>query len=220
MTGAGLRFGGLASLLLMACAGGPGGVVTTLAEARAVEFDAVVNAGAFEGHGEDMGGYHLIVWRGGGATEKALFLSDVTDVQVLDALEALGAKPGNALSTAAWEERHNRSSWKPDQVIEGPAVTIGILLPGIDVPLELSDVLRDRAGRGFDMRLGGHRANIVEWGSGCVACLFSCPGSKVGNAAYTVRNYVAGDTRFTLQPDVLPKDGRRVRLRLSLVDES
>ena len=44
-----------------------------------------------------MPGYHLIVWKDGGAAPAALFRAEVTDVQVLDALEKLGARPGNAL---------------------------------------------------------------------------------------------------------------------------
>ncbi len=82
------------ALMLTACGSSPEGRVTVLEGARAIEFDATVQGGSFEGYGEDMGGYHLIVWRGGSATEKALFVSDVSDVQVLDALEALGADPG------------------------------------------------------------------------------------------------------------------------------
>jgi len=61
------------------------------------------------------------------------------------------------------------------------------------------------------MRFGGHRANIPKWKSGCVVCLYSCPGSKVGNARYTVRDWVKETTRFRVRKDApLPADGGRV----------
>ena len=39
----------------------------------------------------------------------------------------------------------------------------------------------------------------------------SCPGSKVGNARYTVRDWVKGTTRFRVRKDApLPEDGKKV----------
>ena len=66
------------------------------------------------------------------------------------------------------------------------------------------------------MRFGGHRANVPEWHSGCVVCLYSCPGSKVGNATYTVRDWVEGTTRFRVRRGVLPPDGTPVTIVLRL----
>jgi hypothetical protein len=72
---------------------------------------------------------------------------------------------------------------------------------------------------GFRMRFGGHRANIHKWHSGCIVCLYSCPGSKVGNARYTVRDYVRETTRFRVRPGVLPPDGTGVTVLLRLTAE-
>lgn len=66
------------------------------------------------------------------------------------------------------------------------------------------------------MRFGGHWANLPEWHSGCVVCLYSCPGSKVGNATYTVRDWVEGTTRFQVRRGVLPPDGTPVTIVLRL----
>jgi len=63
-----------------------------------------------------------------------------------------------------------------------------------------------RLDRRLDMRFGGNRANIPKWKSGCVVCLYSCPGSKVGNARYIVRDYANDVTRFRVKPGILPKD--------------
>jgi hypothetical protein len=179
-----------------------------------IEFPAVVTAGAFARQLFGMPGYHLIVWKDGRAASAALFRAEVSDTEVLDALERLGAKPGNALGMATWEERNDPESRAPDAIIAGPPVEILIEVPGRRAPLTLADILEDPGGRGFDMRFGGHRANIPKWKSGCVVCLFSCPGSKVGNARYTVRDYVKGTTRFRVRPGVLPADGTRVEVVL------
>jgi hypothetical protein len=141
----------------------------------------------------------------------------VSDTQVLDALEALGADAGNALPMDTWERRKDESAAEPDMVIAGPPVEISVRVPGKAAPLTLSQILLDPGGRGFDMRFGGHRANIPHWHSGCVVCLFSCPGSKVGNARYTVRDYVRETTRFRVRPGVLPEDGTEVVIALRLV---
>jgi hypothetical protein len=179
---------------------------------REIEFPATVSRAAFEREllGMGMPGYHLIVWKDGGAAMASLFRAEVTDTQVLDALEGLGAKPGNALGMDTWEKRKDKDSKAPDQVIAGPPVEVLVRVPGRAGLLTLDQILQDPGGRGFDMRFGGHRANIPRWKSGCIVCLYSCPGSKVGNARYTVRDYVQDRTRFRVKPGVLPEDGTRV----------
>ncbi|MEA2603606.1 MAG: hypothetical protein QOF89_4598 [Acidobacteriota bacterium] len=177
-----------------------------------IEFPAIVTRKSFEREllGMGMPGYHLIVWQDGGAAMASLFRAEVTDIQVLDALESLGAKPGNALGMDTWEERKDKDSKAPDKVIAGPPVEILVRVPGRPALLTLGQILQDPGGRGFDMRFGGHRANIPKWKSGCIVCLYSCPGSKVGNARYTVRDWVNERTKFRVKPGVLPEDGTRV----------
>ena len=187
--------------------------------ARSVSFSATVHQDAFHRRVLGMPGYHLVVWRGGSAAPAALFRAAVTDVQVLDALESLGAKPGNALPMESWDEREDTHSHAPEQVIAGPPVEVLVKVPGRKKPLQLAEVLEDPGRRGFAMRFGGHRANIPEWHSGCVVCLYSCPGSKVGNAAYTVRDWVEGTTRFRVRPGALPPDDSAVTIVLRLLPE-
>jgi hypothetical protein len=184
-----------------------------------IEFTARVAAGSFNRRFL-MPGYHAIVWRDGTAAHAALFRADVTDLQVLDALEALGAKPGNALGMATWEERNDPRSPAPDQVIAGPPVEVLVRLPGKPKLVPLGDLLEDRdrgPGRGgLELRLGGHRANIPRWHSGCIVCLYSCPGSKIGNARYTVRDYTQDETRFRAKTELLPPDDTRVGIVVRL----
>ncbi|HZF09103.1 MAG TPA: YdjY domain-containing protein [Thermoanaerobaculia bacterium] len=215
-----------ALLAVVACAGGdspPAQVVRLSADT--IEFPATVDASAFN-RPLGMPGYHAIVWRGGKAAGAALFRADVTDVQVLDALEALGAQPGNRLGMDSWDARRDPKNPAPDQVIAGPPVEVLVRLPGpagaagsTGEPrlVPLAQLLDDPGGRGLDLRLGGHRANIPQWHSGCIVCLYSCPGSKLGNARYTVRDYVHEITRFRAKPDLLPPDGTPVAIRIRLL---
>jgi hypothetical protein len=210
-------------LTAAACMGGTGGDTSTgrvvRVSADTIEFPATVAASAFNRR-IGMPGYHAIVWRGGRAAAVALFRAEVTDVQVLDALEALGGKPGNALGMASWDERKDPKNPAPGQTIAGPPVEILVRLPGRSAPTPLSDLLEDSGGRGLEMRLGGHRANIPKWHSGCIACLYSCPGSKLGNARYTVRDYVDDKTRFRAKDGALPADGTKVTILVRLLHKA
>ena len=180
-----------------------------------VEFTAVVNSRAFES-GWAMPGYHAIVWKGGRMAHAALLQTDVSDAQILDALAKLGAIPGNNLPMEVWEERKNPKDPAADTVIAGPAVQVLLRLPSRADLVPLAAVLEDSAGRGLDMRFGGNAANIPKWKSGCIVCLYSCPGSKVGNARYTVRDYTKDVTRFRPKPGILPPDGTHVGVVLRL----
>jgi hypothetical protein len=178
-----------------------------------IEFTATVNAKAFDS-GWMMPGYHALVWKGGRMAHAALLKADVTDRQVIEALEGLGARPGNNLPMAAWEERKNPKDAAPDTVIAGADVEVLLGLPSRSDLIPLSAALEDTGGRGLQMRFGGNAVNIPKWKSGCIVCLYSCPGSKVGNARYTVRDYEKGVTRFRARPGVLPPDGTPVRVVL------
>jgi len=202
-------------LLLVAPACRPQEGQVVIRPPNEIEFTAKVNARPFNS-GFVMPGYHAVVWKGGHAAHAALLKADVSDRQVLKALESLGAKPGDNLSMDAWDKRHDAQSSAPDTVIAGPPVQILLRLPGHRDLVPLLSVLEDRAGRGLEMRFGGNEINIPKWKSGCVVCLYSCPGSKVGNARYTERDYAKGVTRFRVRSGTLPRDGTRVGVVLRL----
>ena len=200
-------------VLSSGCGAPPPGEVTVRDDGT-VEVPAIVSAAEFER--SDMAGYHLVVWQGGRAIDAALLRASVTDVQLLEALIAVGADPGNALRIDAWDDRYEESSSAPDGVIEGSAIDVTVALPD-GRELGLHELLEDGGERGFEMRFGGHRDNIEHWHSGCLVCLYSCPGSKVGNARYTVRDFVAGATHFRPKPGVLPPDGTEVTVRFRVI---
>ena len=163
-----------------------------------------------------MPGYHLLVWEKGGAAGNALLTTPVGDRALYAALIAAGASPGNALGMDTWEARRDTHSHAPDKGIEGTPVWIGLRWAGREDPVPLAQLLEDPGGKGFDFRFGGHLANIPIWKSGCGICLYSCPGAKIGNAAYTVRDYVDETTRFRIRADRLPPEGAPVDLVLRL----
>ncbi len=181
---------------------------------REIEFTATVHAARFNGW--FMPGYHAIVWKNGSASRFALLVADVSDVEVLDAIERLGAKPGDNLSMDAWEKRKDAASSAPDAVVAGPAMDVLLRLPGQPRLTPLAAILEDPGGHGLAMRFGGNRANAAKWMSGCIACLYSCPGAKVGNAAYTVRDFERDRTKFRVREDLLPADGTRIGVVLRL----
>ncbi len=185
-----------------------------------VELPATVHRAKFEREllGLGMPGYHFLVWDEGGASGAALFVSKVSDRAILVALEKLGLKPGNALGMETWDERKDPRSPASDKLIEGPSVEVLVRLPGKKDLLGIGDVLTDPAGRGFDMRFGGHERNIHLSHSGCLICLYSCPGSKIGNRAYAVRDYTKKTNEFRVRPGVLPPDGTEVTIVLRKVN--
>ncbi|MGH9366981.1 MAG: YdjY domain-containing protein [Thermoanaerobaculia bacterium] len=174
-----------------------------------IELTATVQARAFD-RGWLMPGYHAVVGKGGRMAHAALLSSDVSDLNVLRELEALGAVAGDNLPMEAWEKRKDPKDRAPDTVIAGTPVEVLLRLPGESGLVPLASVLEDPAGRGIEFRFGGNAANIPKWKSGCIVCLYSCPGSKVGNARYTVRDYTKSVTRFRVRAETLPKDGTRV----------
>ncbi|MGE0707604.1 MAG: YdjY domain-containing protein [Planctomycetota bacterium] len=140
-------------------------------------------------------GHHLVTWGKGRAGQKALLETPVPDAAVLDALEALGAKPGDNLRAEAWTKRADPEDPAPDARAAGPRLELAVVLPdGKRRPL--SDLVEDLDRHGFEWRLAGNRALIPVWRSGCVVCLQSCPGSKVANARATMRDLERGRSRF------------------------
>lgn len=154
-------------------------------------------------------GHHAVVWRGGKKASEALLAAYVSDADFHDAMVSIGAKPGNNMTSAAWEERKDKNSTAPDTRVEGSPVEASVWWAGLSQPLPVSALFNDPSGRGIDLRFGGNKELIPVWRSGCILCLQSCPGGKVSNHAYTIRDYVNGKGRFTLNTANVPEGRRR-----------
>ena len=157
-----------------------------------------------------MPGYHAVVWEKGKSSNQALFTAYSNDAVVHDAIMAVGAKPGNNLTMDAWEKRYDKSNPAPDTRVEGTPVEVLVWWNGLDDPKPLESLLVDPGGKGLDLRFGGNRSLIPKWNSGCIVCLQSCPGGKVSNRAYTIRDYVNGKSIFKVNKNTVPKEKRKV----------
>jgi hypothetical protein len=149
--------------------------------------------------------YHAVVWKGGAAANEALLAAYTDDNSFYDAMISIGAVPGNNLTMAAWNDRKDKKSTAPDTRVKGTGVRVFVWWPDLPSPLPLQDLFLNSGGRGIDMRFGGNQALIPEWHSGCIACLYSCPGGKVSNHAYTIRDYVREPSNFSVNFSKVPK---------------
>ena len=98
-----------------------------------------------------------------------------------------------------WERRKDANAEAPNRRVEGSGIEISLTWSGSDHELGLSDLLDDPGGKGMDLRFAGHLENAPVWKSGCLVCLYSWPGGKVGNRSYTVRDFVEGKTTFRVK---------------------
>ena len=186
-----------------------------------VRVDAIARPDRFQGalaNAVGMEGYHFLVWEKGRAAHAALFTTAVDDRTLYGALDSLGAVAGNALGMDTWEGRYDSTNSAPDRLIEGQPLWLGVSWKEQPVPVSLSRLLHDPGGKGFEFRFGGHLANVPIWKSGCGICLYSCPGSKVGNATYTVRDFVRDTTRFRIRENAFPAAGTAVEVVFRLLE--
>ena len=95
-------------------------------------------------------------------------------------------------------------------------MSIRVEWDGWDAPRELGDLLRDPGGEGVAFRFGGNEEHDDAWESGCIACLYSCPGGVISNERYTIRDKVRGATDFTPLEE-LPPDETEVSVVLELL---
>ena len=161
-------------------------------------------------------GHHAIVWKGGRAHFWALFVSDVSDHDVRAALDALGAARGENLTPATWNERENPKNAEPDKRVEGTRVEVFVEWDRKRVPLAALLSEKGRPAPQLDFRYGGNERWQKEFHSGCIVCLYSCPGGAVGNHAHPIRDSVRDGVVYASLPERLPPPGSRVTIILKV----
>lgn len=157
---------------------------------------------------KQLPGHHAVTWKGGKKAREALLTTHTSDADLHDAMIALGAKPGNNLTQATWDERKDANSRAARARVEGSPVEVFVWWDGLKEPLALDKLVVDPGGKGIDLRFGGQKALIPVWKSGCIVCLQSCPGAKISNRSYTIRDYVEGKATFRVNPSVVPNGPR------------
>jgi hypothetical protein len=184
-------------------------------ERGTVQFRATLQAEAFDRSLPPDHRYHAIVHADGGAAENALFVTDVPDSTLARTLRELGAEDRGGIPLAAWKLRWVPFVPAPASRVNGTPVSVTVTWEGATREYTLAELLEDPAGRGVDVRFGGHEHHHEEWASGCILCLFSCPGGVLSNSAYTIRDHQRSVTTFG-PSDLLPPDGTEVVITFTL----
>jgi hypothetical protein len=157
-----------------------------------------------------------VVFRGGGAATRSLFVTDTSDREVAQALRALGAQDGGGVPMEAWNLRWLPFVRAPDARVSGSRIRVTVAWDGRE-PVELAALLEDSGGKGLELRFGGNEEHDEHWDSGCILCLFSCPGGVISNAAYTIRDHQRSKTQF-LPSRLMPPEGTAVEITFTLLD--
>jgi hypothetical protein len=184
--------------------------------AREVRISAEVQPHAME-RPFGVQGHHAIVWEGGKAKYWALFVSDVSDRDVRRALDSLGAKRGENLTPASWNAREDAANREPDKRVEGSHVEV--FVEWKDAPRVALATLLQEEGKPaplLDFRYGGNERWQPGFKSGCIVCLYSCPGGAVGNHAHPIRDYVRDGVVYASRPERLPPSGTKVTIILKV----
>lgn len=184
---------------------------------REVRITATVHPHAME---RPLGvrGHHAIVWKRGQSSHWALFVSDSSDHDVRVALDALGAHRGENLTPDTWNERENPVNREPDKRVEGSPVEVFVEWKGSKGRLPLASLLTEdgQAAPLLDLRYGGNERWQKDFKSGCIVCLYSCPGGAIGNHAHSIRDYVRDGVVYASATDRLPPSGTRVTIILKV----
>jgi hypothetical protein len=157
--------------------------------------------------------YHALVYAEGSAAAKSLFVTSVPDTAVARALRELGAEDGGGVPLSAWTLRWVPLVPQPAARVDGTPLEVWVRW-GEEDSVRLAELLHDSGGEGLDFRFGGNEEHNHAWASGCILCLFSCPGGVVSNAAYTIRDHQRGATLFEPGPR-MPPQGTRVEIVFS-----
>jgi hypothetical protein len=184
-------------------------------EARTLTVIARAHPAAFESGLPPDHQYHGLVHVAGSAAAKALFTTAVPDSTLARIFRAMGADDGGGLPMAAWNLRWVPLVPQPSMRVQGTPVSVTVEWEGSNGAVPLAELLRDPGGQGIDLRFAGNEEHDDHWHSGCIFCLFSCPGGVISNAAYSIRDHQRGATTF-LPSDRLPPEGTQVRITFQL----
>jgi hypothetical protein len=142
-----------------------------------------------------------VVYSGGSNGDKSIFRSYATDQDFYDGLMKLGFTAGNNMT----KENAAKTS------VQGDPLAVTVTWDGAKKEYSLDEVITDSNKKSFQIRFGGNQKNALQFKTGCLLCLDSCPVGITSNANYTMG---AVETRneviFKGNDKVLPPDGSLV----------
>ena len=148
---------------------------------------------------------HGVIFKDGKLGEKPIFRAFVDPKTFHDSLIKLGFKPGTNMTMENKETTH----------VEGDLLEVTVTWKGAKKEYGLDQVIKDSNGKPILVHFGGNLSNAIQYNTGCLICLDSCPVGITSNASYTYgavekRNEVA----FTGIKEVLPPDGTQVVFKI------
>jgi ferredoxin len=149
---------------------------------------------------------HGVIFKDGKLGDKPIFRAYVDPKTFHDSLIKLGFKPGNNMTMEN----------KETTLVEGNGLGVTVTWEGAKKEYRLDEVIKDSNGKPILIRFGGNLSNAIQYNTGCLICLDSCPVGITSNASYT---YGAVEKRnevgFTGNKEVLPPDGTRVVFKVT-----
>ncbi len=150
---------------------------------------------------------HAIVFKDGKYGDKPVFTALANQHEFYKAMIELGAVAGNNMT------KENAMSTK----VEGQKVLLSVTWNGAGKSYDINEVITDSNKLPIDMRFGGNEKNSLEFNTGCIACLDSCPVGIISNHTYTMgavekRNEV----KFNGNAAILPKDGTLIAITFKI----
>ncbi len=148
---------------------------------------------------------HAVVYSGGSNGDKSVFRSYATDQDFYNALMKLSLKAGNNMT------KENAAK----TFVEGDLLDVTVTWDGAAKEYSLDEVILDSNRKPFQMRFGGNQKNALQFKTGCLLCLDSCPVGIVSNANYTMGAVeMRNEVIFKGNDKVLPPDGSLVVIKV------
>jgi hypothetical protein len=144
---------------------------------------------------------HGVVFKGGKFGDKAIFAGLADPKAFYEGLVAVGFKPGNNMTMENME----------NTFVEGESLDVSVTWKGAKKVYRADEVIVDSNGKPLVIRFGGNLANALNYKTGCLMCLDSCPVGITSNATYTNGAVEKRkEVGFTGNKDILPSDGTLV----------
>ncbi|MDY6045133.1 MAG: YdjY domain-containing protein [Peptoniphilus sp.] len=160
-------------------------------EHKAVKVYAEVN-----GKYKDKSTMHLVVSKSGKESNHAMFKSDAKALDFYDALDALGLKAGDNVTT------DNAGKVQ----VEGDPLDVSFSFEGDDKAYDIAEIVDDSSGQPIDMRFGGNRDTQEKMNTGCISCLLSCPAGITSNHTHKLGDDDKESFTLTLNKENVPDD--------------